>query len=112
MKYKGYTANIEVDEKAGILFGRVLDIKDVLTFYGNTVEEARQAFQETVDDYLEWCEELGEEPDKPFSGNLPYRTTPEIHRQIYLAAQKAGKSINNWMDEVLSRALEKNYQEE
>lgn len=104
--YKGYTAQVEIDPDANIICGRVLDIKDVITFKGKTVEEARQAFQDSVDDYLEWCEELGEEPDKPFSGKLPFRTTPEHHRKIFIAATIAGKSINAWMDEVLTEAAD------
>jgi predicted HicB family RNase H-like nuclease len=106
MTYKGYTANLEVDVEAGIIFGRVLDINDVVTFKGKTVEEARQEFYKSVDDYLAFCEDLGEEPDKPFSGKLPFRTTPEHHRKIFIAASKAGKSINAWMDEVLSIAAD------
>ena len=107
MKYKGYTAEIEIDETVGILFGKVLDIKDVITFKGSTVAELEQEFHNSVDDYLEWCTELGEEPDKPFSGKLPFRTTPQRHRQIYLAAKKANKSINSWMDEILASEAEK-----
>ncbi|WP_027254497.1 type II toxin-antitoxin system HicB family antitoxin [Planktothrix agardhii] len=103
MNYKGYTAQIEVDVEAGILFGQVLDINDVITFKGKTVEEIRQEFKKSIDDYLEFCQELGQEPDKPFSGKLPFRTTPENHRKIFLAAKKAGKSINAWMDETLIR---------
>lgn len=106
MQYKGYTAHIEIDEDVGILFGKVLDVKDVITFKGQTIEDLRQSFRDSVDDYLEWCEELGEDPDRPFSGKLPFRTTPERHRQIFLAAQKANKSINRWMDEVLSKAVQ------
>ena len=60
MKYKGYTAHIEIDEAADILFGQVLDIKDVITFKGKTIDELRQEFHNSVDDYLEWCDELGE----------------------------------------------------
>ena len=105
MKYKGYTAKIEVDETAKLLFGEVLDIKDVITFKGNTVAELETEFHNSIDDYLEWCAELEEEPDKPFSGNLPFRTTVERHRQIYLAAKKANKSINSWMGDVLAKAL-------
>ena len=105
MKYKGYTAQIEIDEAAGVLFGTVLDIKDVITFKGDTIAELEQEFHNSVDDYLEWCAELGEEPDKPFSGKLPFRTTAERHRQIYLAAREANKSINAWMDDALSKAL-------
>jgi len=105
MKYQGYTAHIEIDETAGVLFGKVLDIKDVITFKGNTVAEVEQKFYNSVDDYLEWCAELGEEPDKPFSGKLLFRTTVERHRQIYLAAKQANKSINSWMDDALAKAL-------
>lgn len=106
MTYKGYTASIEVDIEAGILFGRILDIKDVVTFKAKTIDEARQEFENFVDDYLAFCEELGEEPDKPFSGKLPFRTTPEKHRKIFIAAKKAGKSINAWMDQVLTVAAD------
>jgi predicted HicB family RNase H-like nuclease len=104
LTYKGYTGQIEIDLDADILHGRVLDVKDIVTFEGKTIEEIRQAFQDSVDDYLEFCSELGEEPDKPFSGKLPFRTTPDHHRLIYLAATKAGKSINAWMDDVLASA--------
>lgn len=107
MTYKGYTASIEVDVEAGMLFGQVLDINDVITFKAKTVDEARQEFQISVDDYLTFCEELGEEPDKPFSGKLAFRTTPEHHRKIFIAAKKAGKSINAWMDEILTVAADK-----
>jgi predicted HicB family RNase H-like nuclease len=107
LTYKGYTGHMEVDEDAGIIFGRVIDIRDVITFKGETVEEAIRAFHESVDDYLDFCEEIGQEPSKAFSGQLPYRTTPEGHKKVYLAAKKEKKSINAWMDEVLTKAAEK-----
>jgi predicted HicB family RNase H-like nuclease len=107
LSYKGYTAHLEVDTSANILFGKVLDIKDVITFQGKTIDEARQAFQDSIDDYLEFCAELGESPDKPFSGKFHFRTTPEIHRQITIAATKEGKSINSWMEEVVKKEAEK-----
>ncbi|NER37239.1 MAG: type II toxin-antitoxin system HicB family antitoxin [Oscillatoria sp. SIO1A7] len=69
--YKDYTGQVEVDVEAEMLFGRVLNINDVVTFQGKTVAEARQEFQNSVDDYLEFCEELGREPDRPFFCKLP-----------------------------------------
>jgi predicted HicB family RNase H-like nuclease len=63
LTYKGYTASIEVDVDAGILFGRVLDINDVITFKAKTVEEAKKEFQISIDGYLDFCQELGEEPE-------------------------------------------------
>lgn len=106
LTYKGYTADIRVDIESKILCGQVLDIKDLVTFEGKTVEEAEREFHKSVDAYLEFCKELGQEPNKPFSGKLPFRTTPETHRQVFLAAVQAGKSINAWMEEILSEAAE------
>lgn len=103
--YKGYTADIKVDENSQLLVGRVLDIKDKITFHGETVAEAIQEFEKSIDSYLKFCQELGQTPDKPFSGKLPFRTTPDVHRAIYLASTKAEKSINSWMEEVLKKAL-------
>ncbi|ACK67651.1 HicB family protein [Rippkaea orientalis PCC 8801] len=76
LTYKGYTGNIEIDLDTGILFGRVLDIKDVITFQGQTVEEARQEFYNSIDDYLEFCEELGETPEQPLADQLTFQKTP------------------------------------
>jgi predicted HicB family RNase H-like nuclease len=112
LTYKGYTGQFEVDAEAELIFGRVIDIRDVITFKGATVAETVQAFKDSVDDYLEFCQERGEEPDKPFSGKLPFRTTSERHRQVYTAAKKAGKSINAWMDEVLGKAAAEVLQED
>lgn len=107
LNYKGYVGSIEIDIESGLLCGRVLDIRDVITFDGTTVAEARQEFQISVDDYLDFCAELGQEPEKPFSGKLPFRTSAEHHRLIFLAATKAGKSMNAWMDEVLVQEASK-----
>ncbi|MDY6804879.1 MAG: type II toxin-antitoxin system HicB family antitoxin [Cyanobacteriota bacterium] len=107
MNYKGYTGFVEKDEEAGIWFGRVIGIKDVITFKAESIEESREEFQISVDDYLEFCQELNREPEQPFSGEVAFNTTPENYQKIWLAAQKTGKSINAWMDEVLSAAAEK-----
>ena len=104
--YKGYTGELEIDGEADVLSGEVLNIRDVITFEGTTVSEAKQAFRDSVDDYLAFCEKLGRAPNKPFSGKLAYRTTPERHRQIYMAAKHQGKSINAWIDETLATAAE------
>ncbi len=70
LTYKGYTGQLEIDEEAEIIFGRVLDIEDVVTFQGTTVEETKQAFQDSIDDYLDFCQELKQEPNRPTSNQL------------------------------------------
>lgn len=104
LSYKGYTGHVEYDDEAGIFHGEVLDLKDVITFQGRSVEEIERAFRESVDDYLEFCEQRGEEPDKPFSGRLMLRLPPHLHRKVHVSAVREGKSLNQWIAERLERA--------
>jgi predicted HicB family RNase H-like nuclease len=104
LKYKGYTGRVEYDDEARIFHGEVLDLKDVITFQGKTVEQLEKAFRESIDDYLEFCELRGEEPDKPFSGRLMLRLPPNLHRKAYVSAVREGKSLNQWIAERLERS--------
>ncbi len=103
LSYKGYTGHVEYDDTAGIFHGEVLDLRDVITFQGKSVEEIEQAFRDSVDDYLEFCEQRDEKPDKPFSGRLMLRLPPHLHRKVYVNALREGKSLNQWIAERLER---------
>ena len=101
MTHESYKGQVEFDDEAGIFHGEVLDLRDVVTFQGKTVDELKRAFQDSVDDYLEFCEARGEEPDKPFSGRLMLRLPPELHRKVYTSSKLEGKSLNQWIAEQL-----------
>ena len=101
MEYKGYLGKVEFDADAGLFHGEVIDTRDVITFQGESVAELTRAFRESVDDYLAFCAERGEAPDKPFSGHFATRVPPELHRQISFAASRAGMSLNTWIVEQL-----------
>jgi predicted HicB family RNase H-like nuclease len=106
MEYKGYTGRITaVDEKQGILHGEVVGINDVVTFQGKTAEELIHAFHDSVDDYLAFCEERSEVPEKPFSGKFLVRISPALHQQAALAARKAGESLNAWVSAAIRAFL-------
>ena len=105
MEYKGYVGKVEFDDEAGLFYGEVLDTRDVITFQGKTVDELQAAFQGSIDDYLAFCEQLGEEPNKPFSGQFITRVPTDLHRQINLAANISGKSLNAWVVEQLQTAV-------
>lgn len=104
MTYKGYTARIEFDDANGIFVGRLLGIRDVVGFHADNVAELRAAFEESVDDYLETCEKIGKEPQKPASGKLMLRVPPDLHRAALIAAESAGTSLNQWAAKVLGEA--------
>jgi len=106
MNYKGYTGKVEFDEEAKLFYGRVLGINDGIDFQGKSVKELEKAFKGSIDDYLEFCEERGEEPDKPYSGKFVVRTSPEVHRALAIAAEKEGKSLNEWIESVTREAAD------
>lgn len=88
LNYKGYTGQLEVDLESGMLYGRVIDIKDVVTFKGATVEEARRAFEESVDDYLEFCAELEKNQTSLFPVNFHFARLQKITEKSLLPLKK------------------------
>jgi len=109
MEYKGYSAKVEFDEDANIFHGEVINLRDVVTFEGETVDQLRQAFQESIDDYLEFCGERGEDPEKPYSGKFVVRVEPELHKRLAIEARKRGVSINALVGETLSKTIGKDH---
>ena len=106
MSHKGYTARVEYDERDNIFVGRILGIRSIISFHGETVAELRGEFEHAVKDYLAECKKEGVAPVKPASGKLLLRVTPEIHGRALVAAQAAGKSLNQWATEVLQHAVQ------
>ena len=103
MEYKGYIGVVEFDDEAGIFHGDVVNTRDVITFQGKTVAEIKKAFRASVDDYLEFCKQRGEEADKPFSGRLVVRMEPGLHRALAIAARREKKSLNSLIVEKLEQ---------
>ena len=104
MTQDGYVATIELDEDAQLFHGEVINTRDVLTFQGRTLAELRTAFADTIADYLEWCQERGKEPERPYSGNFTVRISPELHRRVATAAARNGKSVNAFVADALERS--------
>jgi len=105
MEYKGYVGKVEFDEEAGILHGEVVGIRDVVTFQGESVSEVEQAFRDSVDDYLAFCKERKEKPDKPCSGKFLVRVSSDLHRRINVLAGVTGKSLNSVVAECLDKEV-------
>jgi predicted HicB family RNase H-like nuclease len=105
MTYKGYEAAVEYDEDAEIFHGEVINLRDVITFQGKSVSELKKAFAGSVEDYLAFCKERGEDPEKPFSGQFVVRAAPSLHKAMFSAAKRAGMSLNKWVTSTLERAV-------
>ena len=85
MHYKNYIAKISFDEEAGFFHGEVINCKDVITFQGNSVRELQKALGESVEFYLNHCQQRGKEPAATLPGTFVLRfQDPQDHLKIYL----------------------------
>jgi len=100
-EYNGYAAAVEFTDN--VLHGEIIGIRDVVTFEAESVPELQRAFEDSVDDYLEFCANEGVEPEKSFSGRFIVRTSSDLHRRVHAAAASAGESVNSWVSHVLDR---------
>lgn len=103
--YKGYTASVEFDAEDRVFFGRLIGITDIVTFHGESVEELVGAFEEAVDGYITMSEQLGRDPQRPYSGRITLRIPPNAHAQAAARAAAEGKSLARWAQEQLLRAV-------
>lgn len=103
MKYKGYIGVVAYDSEAKLFHGDVIGLKDTITFQGTTVKEIEKAFKDSVDVYLKWCKELGQKPEKTYSGNLHLRMEPNLHADLAVQAARQGISLNDLINEKLRK---------
>jgi predicted HicB family RNase H-like nuclease len=107
LRHKGYAARVEFDADDGIFFGRIAGIEDGIGFHADSVIGLVAAFEDAVDDYLEICARVGKAPERPYSGKMMLRVSPETHAKAALAAKLAGKSLNQFGEEALRDAAER-----
>jgi len=106
LHYRGYAARVEFDGEDDIFVGHVAGLNDIVGFHADTVEGLKAAFHEAVDDYLAACEKLDKAPERPYSGKVMFRISPEVHARAALAAQLSGLSLNQWAERALKEAAE------
>ena len=106
LNYKGYAARVEFDADDRLFVGHVAGVRDVVGFHATSVDALEAAFREAVDDYVATCAKIGKTPQRTYSGQLMLRVDPEVHARAARAAELAGKSLNQWGEEVLAKAAE------
>lgn len=101
--YKGYHAKVEFDFESMILHGKIIGIDDLVTFESKTVNGIIDEFHSAVDDYLEFCEEIGKRPCKEYKGSFNVRINPDLHKKLSYIAESNNKSMNNCIEDAIER---------
>ena len=106
MEYKGYYGTVEFSATDNILFGKVIGVKGLISYEGNSVDSLKEDFISAVDDYLETCAESGVEPEKAYKGSFNVRVSPETHKALALYSASHGKTLNATVEEAIKRYVE------
>ncbi|MCL2004266.1 MAG: type II toxin-antitoxin system HicB family antitoxin [Oscillospiraceae bacterium] len=101
MNYKGYYGSVEFSDEDDVFFGRIIGINDRIMYEGDTVKNLRRHFEESVEDYLSICVQLGKEPEKTYRGTFNVRITPALHRNLALFSASRGKTLNAAVEEAI-----------
>lgn len=108
LEYKNYHAKIEFSEEDMLFVGEVFGIRDSLNFHGTTIPELVENFHQSIDNYLEMCEQFGKKPDKEFKGSFNVRIDQELHREAAFAADRSGMTLNQYVEKAIRSAVSKN----
>ncbi len=106
MEYKGYHTKVEFDADSLSLRGVIEGINDYVDFEAANISDVEIEFHKAVDDYLEFCAEVGKEPEREYKGTFNIRISPELHKKIALKAFKEGYSLNAEVEKAIERFVE------
>ena len=102
MEYKGYLGSVEYSDEDKVLYGKVLGVKSLISYEGESVTDLQADFEDAVDDYLETCRENNIEPEKVYKGSFNVRLTPELHKKASLTAMAKNISLNSYVEEAVA----------
>jgi len=105
LEYKGYNGTVEYSAKDSVLFGKIIGIKSLISYEGQSVEELKANFEDAVDDYIEFCKENNIEPEKTYKGSLNVRFSPETHRKAALIALSEHISLNQFIENSVNEKI-------
>ena len=105
LQYKGYSAKPEYSAEDRVFYGVILGIDDLVDFMSDKAGELENEFHAAVDDYLEFCKEIGKEPQKAYKGSFNVRVSPELHRQAAVCAAMQDISLNRFVENALQSAV-------
>lgn len=109
MKYKGYWAEIKYSDEDECFCGVVEGLPhDSISFEGNTVKELKKDFKDAIDDYLQFCKEVGDEPEKQCKGSLNVRLGTELHTKAKMKSIEENISINELIKNAVAAYLKTN----
>lgn len=105
LEINGYRAVVQYDPDIDRLRGEFVGLNGGADFYAKDIDGLRKEGEISLRVFLEMCQEEGIEPRKEYSGKFNLRVAPHLHAEIATRAIAAGKSLNQWVADILDESL-------
>lgn len=105
LEYKGYNGSVQYSSEDRLLYGKVVGIRDAITYEGSDVNSLERNFKRAVDEYLRFCKAEGKRPDTPFKGSFNVRIGHELHKRAALFAETHQQKLNAVVHDALEEYL-------
>ncbi|HBN7697474.1 MULTISPECIES: type II toxin-antitoxin system HicB family antitoxin [Pseudomonas] len=106
LQHRGYYGSIEASPEDNCLFGKLLFIRALVSYEGETVAELSASFRAAVDDYLAYCASKGEDPEVPCKGSFNVRVGHELHMAASITASRQNITLNDLTRRALSEYID------
>ena len=101
LEYKGYHSKIEYDAESKVLRGKIEGVSDFIDFETDDIADVENQFHQAVDDYIEFCKEVGKKPEKEYKGMFNVRISPDLHKKLAICALKDGETLNSEVEKAI-----------
>lgn len=105
IQYKDYIGSVHFNAEDEVFFGKIEGIEDLVSFEGSSVDELKQAFIDSVEDYIVLCKEIGKKNEKSYKGSFNVRIAPEIHKKAKRLAIMKGISLNQFIQKAVEEEV-------
>lgn len=106
LEYKGYHTKVEFDSEDLVLRGKIEGINDLVNFECEDIRNVENEFHKAVDDYLDFCREVGKTPEKEYKGTFNVRIAPELHKKLTVTAMLNGDTLNTSVEKAIRQYVE------
>jgi predicted HicB family RNase H-like nuclease len=107
LSYNGFYGSVHYSAEDEVFYGKIEGVSDLVTFEGDSVSALKNAFQESVEEYVTLCKKHKKPLMKSYKGSFNVRIDPALHQKAAFIASHEGISLN----QLIQRAIEKEVEE-
>lgn len=103
MEINGYQAFIQYDPEIEMFRGEFIGLNGGADFYAKDVDSLHKEGALSLNIFLDMCKENNAEIYKHHIHEIAF--PPQLYQRINAAAEKAGKNINQWINDTLQQVV-------